>query len=375
MDVGIVTPRYPPNVQGGGERSAKMLAEQLRNDPRIDRTVVLAFDGSATETVGGVEVRRLRPVSSTLTEWQNLLTYGPLAGHAPEFDLLHAYNMELHPAVGRLASKGVVGTVATLNSYHFLRKSVANATATGLERAYELVGYPTTGRVLRRYMGRIDTFVALSTTVRDIYADHGLDRGRIEVIPNMYDPSFPVPEVDSGADGTVRVLNVGELTARKGVEYLVRAFAELPPGYELRVVGDGPLRSDLERLTADLGLGSRVEFAGRIPYEEIAREYATANVFAHPGVWPEPFSRTVVEAMQAGLPVVSTDVGGHTDVLPSELQCPSKDPAALAETIGLAAEDPEGHGRRNREYVTSELSPVAVVERIVDLYERRLTEA
>jgi glycosyltransferase involved in cell wall biosynthesis len=374
MHVGVVTPRYPPNVQGGGEISTKMLAEQLRTDPRVDRTTVLTFDGEGTGTVGGVEVRRLDTISSTVTEWQNLRAYGPLSRAVADIDadVLHAYNMELHPAVGLLGGQADVRTVATLNSYHFLRKQVANTTAHGLEALYERVGYPTTGRVLRHLMGRIDRFVALSTTIRDVYADHGLPRGRMDVIPNMYDPSFELPETAPEYEGTT-VLYVGELTERKGVDYLVRAFAQLDPEYRLRVVGDGPLLAELRSTAADLSVGDRVTFTGRVAYEEVPCEYAAADVFAHPGVWPEPFSRTVVEAMQAGLPVVSTAAGGHVDVIDSEeLVCPSQDPAAMAEAIGHAAAGATEYGSRNRKYVETKLAPTAITERLIDLYERQL---
>lgn len=374
MHVGIVTPRYPPNVQGGGEISTKLLAEQLQASQRVDATTVLSFDGEGTETTSGVEIRRLGAVSSAVTEWQNLRAYAPLADafDGADVDLLHAYNMELHPAVGVLGERRDVPTVATLNSYHFLPKRVSNTTAHGLEALYERVGYPTTGRVLRYLMSRIDRFVALSTTIRDIYAGHGLQRRRMDVIPNMYDPSFSVPETAPEYEG-ITLLYVGELTEQKGVSYLLRALARLDSRYRLRVVGDGPRRGDLESIVANLGVEDRVTFIGRVPYGEVASEYAAADVFAHPGVWPEPFSRTVVEAMQAGLPVVSTAVGGHVDVIDvDELVCPPRDPAAMAAAINSAMANADEYGARNREYVLSEMSPRVITERIVDLYEREL---
>ncbi|PSQ27024.1 glycosyltransferase family 1 protein [Halobacteriales archaeon QS_9_68_17] len=368
MRVGIVTPRYPPHFAGGGEASTELLAEQLHGADRVDEVVVFSFDGSTTETRNGIEVRRLHELSPTVTEVQNVRAYRLLSPHVDGFDVLHAYNMELHPTVGALSTRRSPATVATLNSYHFLPKSVSNTTPGPVERLYELVGHPTTGRVMTRLMNRIDAFVAISSAVRDIYGDHGVDRDRIEVIPNMVDPSFSPPETEDG-EGTT-VLYVGELSDRKGVSDLVRAVGSLPGTYDLRVVGDGPLSGDLRRLARDIGVRDRVTFTGRVDYDRIPEQYALADVFVHPGVWPEPFGRTVLEAMQTGLPVVCTDVGGPADVVRDpELRVPARDPDALAAAIDGAATDREGVGERNRRYVAEEFSPGSVASRIVDLYE------
>lgn len=368
MRVGFVTPRYPPNVEGGGERSVKLVAEQVATHPRVDRVVVFSFDGTSTEERNGVEVRRLGEVSSTVTELQNLHAAVLLRGELDGIDVLHGYNMELHPTVGVLGSKRVGATVATLNSYHFLPKSVSNTEPSLPERLYELLGHPTTGRLMMHAMKRIDAFVALSSAVRDLYVDHGLPAEKVEVIPNMLDPAFSVPDRES-EPGT-SLLYVGTLVAHKGVDDLVRALTKLPEEYSLTVVGDGPERGALERLAADLGAADRVTFTGRIDYEDVAEAYATADVFVHPGVWPEPFPRTVLEAMKAALPVVSTDLGGMRDVVRQpELRCPPNDPAALAEAI-RAATQKSGIGERNREYVEENFTPDVVTDRIVDLYER-----
>jgi len=368
MRVGVVTPRYPPTFAGGGEASVELLATRLRNRDRIDEVVVFTFDGTETSVRNGIEVRRLRDIPATITELQNVRAYRHLAHNVEGFDVLHAYNIELHPAVGALSARWSPTTVATLNSYHFLPKSVSNATPAPVERVYELIGHPTTGRLMMRYINRIDSFIAISSAVREVYGDHGIDPSRVEVIPNMIDPSFSVPDADTG-DGTT-VLYVGELSARKGVEHLIRACPSLPSSYDLRIVGDGSQSSDLHRLTDDLGIRDRVTFTGHVPHDRVPEQYAKADVFVHPGVWPEPFGRTVLEAMQAGLPVVCTDVGGPADVVREpEFKCAPGDPDALAAAIRRAAED-ESVGDRNRQYVADEFSPQSVTARIADVYRR-----
>lgn len=367
MRVGLVTPRYPPISSGGGERSAKLLADSLQNTPDIDSVDVFSFDGRADSKVDGVPVHRLGTPSSTLTEYLNVVAYRRLRSRLKGFDVVHAYNMELHPVVGYLSDREGFPSVATLNSYHFFSASVANLEPGPVERFYELVAHPTTGRLMRHYMKRIDVLIALSNSIRDIYQKKGFDECRIEHVTNMADPSFEALDVSENHEGC-RLLYVGTLTANKGVEYLIRAINELSPEYSLRVVGDGDRAPELQRLADNLGVGERVEFTGRVPYEQLPELYATSDMFVHPGVWPEPLNRTVLEAMQAGLPVVCTDVGGPPEIIPSqELLCRPADPVSIAEAIERAR-DSESIGEENRRYVREHHHPDVVIPRIIALY-------
>lgn len=277
--------------------------------------------------------------------------------------------MELHPVVGYLSGKLDVPSVATLNSYHFFPSTVSNTTATGLQRLYERIGYPTTGRVLLHYMKQIDSFIALSTAIRNIYRENGFAASRIEHIPNMIDPKFEVSTLQSDEK---YLLYVGSLTENKGVKYLVEALSQLSETYRLRIIGDGDRSDDLQELARELEVTNRIEFSGRIPYKHIADAYANAEMFIHPGIWPEPLNRTILEAMQAGLPVVCTDIGGPPDVIPDkQLLCEPENATALAETIERARDLEQRHdvGQSNQERIHKGHAPATIVPQIIDLYE------
>jgi glycosyltransferase involved in cell wall biosynthesis len=369
--VAIVTPRYPPIHEGGGELSAQLLAKSLqRYGEGVDEVMVFSFDGNVRETVAGVDVHRLGTPSSFITERLNLAALPKLRGRLGAFDVVHAYNMELHPVVGYLSDREGFASVGTLNSYHYFPKSVINVTPSRLERLYELVGLPTTGRVLTSYTKRFDALVALSESLREIYYENGFAGCRIEHITNMIDPSFEVPDPSEEYNGFT-LLYVGTLTRNKGVRYLVEAMASVSDDVSLRIVGDGPQEESLRGLASDYGVSSRIEFVGRVPYEEVPREYANADAFVHPGVWPEPLNRTVLEAMQAGLPVVCTDVGGPPEVVPDEdLVCSPADSAGLALAIQRArTKDSAAAADESRAYVAANHHPSVVVPRIVALYD------
>jgi glycosyltransferase involved in cell wall biosynthesis len=374
MDIGIVTPRYPPNVAGGGEISAELLATHLQTDDRIEQVTVLSFDGARTENRNGITVQRIKDISPILTEWQNAWAYRPLRRLAGQFDILHGYNMEIYPALGAATLNREVATVATLNSYHFFRKQSYYPTPETtsevplLERVYEYIGNPTTGRVLRYYIQNINKFIPISESVKEIHAGHGFNPKKMEVIPNMLDSSFSVPHVEP-TEG-ILLLYVGTISKEKGVDVLVRAVQYLPEDFHLRVVGDGPMLDDVQTVANSLDLIDQISFTGYVDYSDIPEEYARADIFVHPGVWPEPFGRTILEAMQAGLPVVCTDIGGPSDIVRNpELRCPPGDAGALAECIKSAASMGRSIGKENYRYIHETFAPEVVISKIVDLYE------
>jgi glycosyltransferase involved in cell wall biosynthesis len=103
-------------------------------------------------------------------------------------------------------------------------------------------------------------------------------------------------------------LFVGRLVPYKGADVLLRALPAVP---ELRLVmvGDGPLRGELEALAAALGIAHRVAFVGALADEALAAHYRAADVFVLPSVTPnEAFGLVQLEAHACGLPVVSTNL-------------------------------------------------------------------
>jgi len=371
MKLALVTPRYPPTHAGGGEISARLLAEQLSERGIADVTVY-SFDGETEETVNCVTVHRLTDVPQYPYTLPNEIAYRKLRAVDLDCDLLHAYNMYLHPAVGRLSERLNKPAVATLNAYPLIDWNHVGITPSLQRKLYERSLLRLERRRLKRQMRNIDLFLPLSTAIEEVYREHGFANADFEVVPNMLDDDFDVPDSSAPSD-SVRLLYVGYLRDTKGVRYLVDAMALLPAEFELTVVGGGPEQADLEARAAESSAAERIEFTGNVPYETVAQSYSTADVFVHPGVWPEPFGRTILEAMQAGLAVVATDVGGPGETVPNEaLLCPPRDPDGLAESIRHAADHAEEIGRSNEQYVRKQYHPDVVVPQFVNAYDRVL---
>jgi glycosyltransferase involved in cell wall biosynthesis len=111
-----------------------------------------------------------------------------------------------------------------------------------------------------------------------------------------------------------RMLYVGKLLYSKGVDLLLKAVSEIREKCIVHIVGNGPLMSMLTRLRKERRMFDRVLFHGYVLHPELPRFYQMADVFVHPARWPEPLGRTLIEAMQFGLPIIAPDIGAPKEI-------------------------------------------------------------
>ncbi len=140
-----------------------------------------------------------------------------------------------------------------------------------------------------------------------------------------------------------RLLCLGRIDPRKGIDTAVRALAELPPEATLAVVGGGDERhlEELRQLARELRLSRRVSFERR-PRAEIARAYAEADALVFGVRWEEPWGLVPLEGMAVGCPVVATGTGGSGEYLRHEENClifERDRPDALAAAVRRLAGD------------------------------------
>lgn len=181
----------------------------------------------------------------------------------------------------------------------------------------------------------------------------GTARERFTVVggATTTDHFLPRPGRETGAVGAVPTLLFhGRVDARKGVLVLLDAVAALVDGgRELRLVvsGIGPDTGAVARRVVELGLGDVVQASGYCSYDEAPAVYAAADVFVSP-TESEGFSNTVLEAMAAGLPIVSTAVVGVVDCLrdgENALLVAPRDAEALAEALDRVLDDADLRAR------------------------------
>jgi glycosyltransferase involved in cell wall biosynthesis len=148
-----------------------------------------------------------------------------------------------------------------------------------------------------------------------------------------------------------RALFVGRFVYYKGVDVLLEAMARCAG--TLLLVGDGPLEPALRQRAIALGIQDRVVFAGRVSDEDLPAYYQASDVFVLPSIArTETFGVVQVEAMAAGLPVVSTNLPTGVPWVNqhgvSGLVVPPADAGRLADAIGCLLENPELRERLGR---------------------------
>ena len=139
-----------------------------------------------------------------------------------------------------------------------------------------------------------------------------------------------------------RLLFVGRLVYYKGVHVLLEAAREWPG--TLIIVGDGPLEADMRARAAALGVADRIQFTGSLPDDDVQAHYQACDALVLPSIArTEAFGVVQIEAMAAGLPVISTRLPTGVPWVNQDgvsgIVVPPDDAAALAAALGRLAQD------------------------------------
>lgn len=218
----------------------------------------------------------------------------------------------------------------------------------------------------KRIVNRADILVCASPTLARLAGSAGAVT-TMRVIPNGFDVRRSPALLEPGA----YLLTVGRLFARKGVRTLIEAHAALGRDIGLHVVGDGPQRAELERLAA--AHACDVRFWGWIDGEDerLARFYRDACIFVMPSA-AENFPVVLLEAMAAGLAIVTTRNTGCADVVgDAAVLIDAGDTAGLCIALARLLDSPELRadlGRRARARLEREFAWPQVTRAYVEAY-------
>jgi colanic acid/amylovoran biosynthesis glycosyltransferase len=179
---------------------------------------------------------------------------------------------------------------------------------------------------------------------------------------------------------------VARLVPIKGHEIALKAIARCVQDHrpvEYHIVGDGPLKSSLQRLAADLGLQNQARFHGACVGADLAARYRDAHLFLLPSVNIEGDAEgqglVLQEAQAWGLPVITTHHGGLPEgIVPGQsgILVPEGNVNALAAGIARLADHPEqwqSMGRAGRQFVASKYDLLALNRRLVEVYRHAIT--
>ncbi len=235
-----------------------------------------------------------------------------------------------------------------------------------------------------KYTKNIDVIIAVSKGIKKVLVDGGIDSALIKVIPDGIDYS-PFDEA-AASDYLRRELNFGRddflvgivahLADHKGHKYLIRATEILKakaPQIRVIIVGEGPLRMELDKLVKQTHVEDIVFFLGF--REDVPQILASLDLFVLSS-YLEGMGSSILDAMASRLPVVATRTGGIPEVVvngETGLLVPPKSPTALAKAILRIYGDRElGRrlGQKGYEVVHQKFSAEAMAVRVIQEYER-----
>lgn len=238
-----------------------------------------------------------------------------------------------------------------------------------------------------------DHVFVITRPVLDLFAERGVDRAKMSLLPNAVDTDEFAPRArderlaaELGLDGKLVIGTIGTFKWYEGLDLLLEAAAamrrSLGDSFRVLLVGDGPQSGDLAALRARLGLEDLVVMTGRVPHDQVKRYYSLLDIAAYPRTgarvchFVSPLKP--LEAMAMEKAVVVSDVQAQTEMVEHEvtgLVHRADDADALGTALTRLIEAPALRAElaaRARAWVCAHRSWPAVSGSVIDVYQRLL---
>lgn len=252
----------------------------------------------------------------------------------------------------------------------FLRKAGICRKAVTTFHGFDVTAYVRQHgvQVYRQLLEEGDLFTYNSERTKNHLLALGAPAERMVKIPmGVETDQIPFEPKRFSAGDPIRILSVGRLVEMKGRAYAIEAAVEVMkqyPNLEYWIVGDGPLRWDLQGQIDRSGFGDRIRILGWVSDEVLDRLYRTSHIFLHPSVTDSDGNQegqgvVLLEAQAYGLAVIATRHGAFEETVldgQTGYLVPERDSRALAEKIRFLIEDPEvcrAMGQKGRAWVES----------------------
>lgn len=321
MRVDILSKEYPPAIYGGAGVHVAELVRALRSRGDVD--VQVRCFGASRDEAGTFAYGDLAELAGANAAMQTLGVDLAMAGDCVGADLVHSHTWYANLG-GHLASLlGGMPHVVTAHSLEPMRPWKAEQLGGG---------YRVSSWAERTAYEAAAAVVAVSAGMRaDILRSYpALDPARVHVVHNGIDAELWAPDRSDAARAAVvrhgvdpdapSVVFVGRITRQKGLPYLLRACAELPPEVQLVLCAGAPDTPEIKAEVEGLLDGLRAQREGvvwipdMLPRAEVIALLSHGTVFVCPSVY-EPLGIVNLEAMACGLPVVGTATGGIPEVV------------------------------------------------------------
>ncbi len=327
MKILFVTNQFHPPISAGAAISSSLIYKNLKERGHDVDLLVFGKKESKERYLDSEygESYREPGLKSVIKELKNIPD--------GKYDIIHQYaggpQKALIPLMGFKETKTVTtfnwDKPACYNYKEYLeRERKGGGVLTTLKHIFKDQGikgitYTPKFFLYRHYSKKYDMFFAQTEAIKELYSSSGFDEERFKITPNFYDPEFKekIEKTEKEDSEEIKILYVGRVSRDKGVHHLIKAFKKLDvKNKKLDLIG----RVKDRRYPVEIPDDESIECRGLLPYngEEILQAYRNADIFVHPGIWFEPFNRTILEAPLANTAMVISDIGGPPEVFPDE---------------------------------------------------------
>jgi glycosyltransferase involved in cell wall biosynthesis len=334
--------------------------EQERDLLRRAGDEVVDYCRTNEEVVGSPLLERIAAVPTTIWSQQSCTTFSALLARERP-DVVHVHNtfFRISPSIYWACERAGVPVVQTLHNYRllcptgmFLRDSqpchacldhglwqgVRHGCYRDSRAATAVVALMLAAhRYCKTWTNHVDRYIALSNFSRSKFLEGGLPAEKVLVKPNFV---YPDPGVATG--GGEYAVCVGRLSSEKGSPSLLSAWKLLANPLPLLIVGDGPLRPQLEQQAAVDGLAS-IKFRGRLERQQALDIIKRARFLVFPSQCYENFPGAIAEAFACGVPVLASALGAMQELVDdgiTGLLVRPADPVDLSEKVAWAWSHP-----------------------------------
>ncbi|WP_336343302.1 glycosyltransferase family 4 protein [Halalkalicoccus ordinarius] len=372
MRVAFITSGYPPVSPGGAGRSSKLIVNSIRKQG-IETDVFAVTGNKRSITNQDNQVYQLPggdayPIPKALAENVGTHTHLP---NMSKYDIVHVYNVRHLPACVLRAESPVLATFnnymwVNINPEQHLREGLPEYNLYTALRYARLRGWKGLTRLGVEIVGKplakqADHYTVQTEGMKKVVERSGYDARKMSVVGNILDNKFDVEPKNEK-----KIVFIGRFRDTKSPDRVIRAYSHLPPElkneWSLEMYGDGPMKKDLKKLIKEVGLeGVSLEYC---PYDALPEVYKSAGLLIHTSTYTEPFSRTWLEAMASGTPIICSRNPSSRSVLDgiAKFYDPFSD-AALAQTIESTISNPqtlhtmsEAGQEKVKEYTTDRIS-------------------
>ena len=407
MRIVFLTKYFPPDAIGGGEISADYLGRALiRRGHKI--TVIKRGEKNQDSEQNGLRVlarRKLfnKEVPNFEFAWAKKQAKILLPDVPEDTEIIHAH--DFHSALIAAELKKILPVkirfVATVRDYWpvcgYGKVKSSGEICPGCKTWKDFRDCPkvSRGNILQKYarmfryyhnipkrqkaLAVFDHVVYISRALQtEIYKSVNMAvKIETETVIGNPIPDDAEKNTASGQNNGKTILFAGLLDLHKGLDILLKALRQVAKkaDFNLIVAGSGPLFSDYKKIAENLKLQEKVNFLGRVPYRLMPDLYNKADIVIAPGLWPEPFGRSLLEGMAYGKAVIATGHGAPLEFIQNNktgiLVAPNN-VLELAERIIFILQNPEARkkmGDRAREYVLENFAPAKIAAEYEKVYQ------